>query len=575
MIANEQAAGLSETAANAEPGNGEADSGKANLTASSGNPGLALMDPGADRAAETPGAQPAGAAGTKERGEAKAQGLPEKPADAATAKPGETGVPVRGTQAADPDTAQQGTASPRTGTEAAGADGKRAGSGAGAADPALDSPAESVRQGHVAETSAGRPAEPAGGERQAGMAAAGHPGQAGAARQAPAANPAGKQDTATPVETAVKAAASSSSSPAAAERVSASQQGVQPEAGELATKEGRGNVSGRVSAGLNTDTLPASQSGVAANGKQPPQQLSPLQAEQQTAEPEPEVSQTAALQSNKAGLNAAPAAQGGVQAFAAGQGMNGSSQRANAAAVAGSGAAAEEAAEEAEASAAADRLVSKSVKRGDFRAAPANQPSAAVQMAAASAQLRPPGGVTAVNSESDLLGGSGETLSGVLGLSGDAPGLTQLLAEASFGTGTVHRPETPRMIAAQMAEAFAAKGEQKVEISLNPQELGQVKMRVMASESGITMVIHTERPETGDLMRRHIHELAEEFRRMGYEDISFEFSGGQAGGGHAGQEPDGGAAQSGSAARGSDTAEAQEPATQNLRLGNSGVDMRV
>ncbi|WP_206540274.1 flagellar hook-length control protein FliK [Leisingera sp. ANG-M1] len=196
-------------------------------------------------------------------------------------------------------------------------------------------------------------------------------------------------------------------------------------------------------------------------------------------------------------------------------------------------------------------------------------------MAAASAQLRPPGGVTAVNSESDLLGGSGETLSGVLGLSGDAPGLTQLLAEASFGTGTVHRPETPRMIAAQMAEAFAAKGEQKVEISLNPQELGQVKMRVMASESGITMVIHTERPETGDLMRRHIHELAEEFRRMGYEDISFEFSGGQAGGGHAGQEPDGGAAQSGSAARGSDTAEAQEPATQNLRLGNSGVDMRV
>lgn len=57
------------------------------------------------------------------------------------------------------------------------------------------------------------------------------------------------------------------------------------------------------------------------------------------------------------------------------------------------------------------------------------------------------------------------------------------------------------MVAAQLAEAFAAKGEQKVEVSLNPQELGHVKMRVVASETGITMIIQTERPETGDLMR--------------------------------------------------------------------------
>ncbi|OED48562.1 hypothetical protein AB838_11670 [Rhodobacteraceae bacterium (ex Bugula neritina AB1)] len=163
-----------------------------------------------------------------------------------------------------------------------------------------------------------------------------------------------------------------------------------------------------------------------------------------------------------------------------------------------------------------------------------------------------------------------------LGLTGEAPGLSQLLAEASIGTQAAHRPELPRMIASQIAEAFAAKGEQKVEVSLNPQELGQVKMRVVTSETGITMIIQAERPETSDLMRRHIHELAEEFRRMGYEDISFEFSGGQSGGENTDENADDGTGQSAGVVgsqSGDETAGTQ--ATQNLRLGSAGVDMRV
>ncbi len=173
--------------------------------------------------------------------------------------------------------------------------------------------------------------------------------------------------------------------------------------------------------------------------------------------------------------------------------------------------------------------------------------------------------------------GTDEALAGTLGLSSEVPGLTQLLTEASIGTNGAHRPEAPRMIAAQMAEAFAAKGEQKVEVSLNPQELGHVKMRVVSTETGITMIIQTERPETGDLMRRHIHELAEEFRRMGYEDISFEFSGGQAGGGHHGEDAEGGSGlPSGTTETGGpDAMDAGEAAIKNLRLGAAGVDMRV
>ncbi|UWQ74864.1 flagellar hook-length control protein FliK [Leisingera sp. M658] len=220
-------------------------------------------------------------------------------------------------------------------------------------------------------------------------------------------------------------------------------------------------------------------------------------------------------------------------------------------------------------------------KGSDVRTA--TVPAAPQVIQSAASQLQPllAGGMTAGKTSAELLSRTDEalagSLAGTLGLSSEAPGLTQLLTEASIGSHGAHRPETPRMIAAQMAEAFAAKGEQKVEVSLNPQELGHVKMRVMASETGITMIIQTERPETGDLMRRHIHELAEEFRRMGYEDVSFEFSGGQAGTGHPGDDADGGSGLSGGTAetRGADAKDAGEAATQNLRLGTAGVDMRV
>lgn len=161
--------------------------------------------------------------------------------------------------------------------------------------------------------------------------------------------------------------------------------------------------------------------------------------------------------------------------------------------------------------------------------------------------------------------------SNTIEMTNEMPGLSQLLTEATIGTSAAHRAELPRMVATQMAEAFAAKGEQKVEISLNPQELGRVSMRVVTSETGITMVIQAERPETGDLMRRHIHELAEEFREMGYEDISFEFSGGQADGGQS-QDQSGSSSANADALHGAAIA---EPATQNLQLGAAGVDMRV
>jgi len=163
-------------------------------------------------------------------------------------------------------------------------------------------------------------------------------------------------------------------------------------------------------------------------------------------------------------------------------------------------------------------------------------------------------------------------------LSVEPAGLSQLLTEAVMSPGTTHRPETPRLIAVQLAEALATKGERNIDVALNPEELGRVKMRVSTTDTSVIVTITTERPETGDLMRRHINELSEEFRRMGFEDISFEFSGegmsGQMGqGGEQGDSLNGGS--SGPDNSGNQAENMPEPAQQNLRLGETGLDMRI
>ncbi len=91
----------------------------------------------------------------------------------------------------------------------------------------------------------------------------------------------------------------------------------------------------------------------------------------------------------------------------------------------------------------------------------------------------------------------------------------------------LQRAETPVLIARQMAEALQRQPDRPVEISLNPKELGRVRMSISAAEAGITVSVIVERPETLDLMRRNIDQLARDFELIGYSDINFAFSQGE------------------------------------------------
>lgn len=92
---------------------------------------------------------------------------------------------------------------------------------------------------------------------------------------------------------------------------------------------------------------------------------------------------------------------------------------------------------------------------------------------------------------------------------------------------TIARPETPGMIGRQMAEVLQRMPDRPVELALNPEELGRVRMSISAGDGGITVSVLAERPETLDLMRRHIDQLAREFQALGYANINFAFNEGQ------------------------------------------------
>ena len=89
------------------------------------------------------------------------------------------------------------------------------------------------------------------------------------------------------------------------------------------------------------------------------------------------------------------------------------------------------------------------------------------------------------------------------------------------------RTDTPMLIGRQLVEAVHRMPERPVELALNPEELGRVKMSISASDGGITVSLLAERPETLDLMRRHIDQLAREFQALGYASINFAFTAGQ------------------------------------------------
>ncbi len=104
--------------------------------------------------------------------------------------------------------------------------------------------------------------------------------------------------------------------------------------------------------------------------------------------------------------------------------------------------------------------------------------------------------------------------------------LTANTRDIAAGNGTTAaRAEVARAVAGQLAAAITAKpGSGHIEIALNPEELGRVSITMGGRDDGLHLLIAAERPETLDLMRRHMSTLASEFQKLGYSDLSFDLN---------------------------------------------------
>jgi flagellar hook-length control protein FliK len=107
---------------------------------------------------------------------------------------------------------------------------------------------------------------------------------------------------------------------------------------------------------------------------------------------------------------------------------------------------------------------------------------------------------------------------------GDSPGAARGPSAATLPV--LQSPDTPRLVAMQIAEVVRASGERAVELRLQPEELGRVQLTMSQDATGtLTVSLNVERPETLDLLRRNIDLLSADLHDLGYESIDFSFQG--------------------------------------------------
>lgn len=116
------------------------------------------------------------------------------------------------------------------------------------------------------------------------------------------------------------------------------------------------------------------------------------------------------------------------------------------------------------------------------------------------------------------------------GLAGLAPAGAAPLPEQplppsplSLKAATTVAPPPPA--AQQVVQAAVRLTDGAVELRLEPEELGRLRMSLVPDGEKMRVLILAERPETLDLLRRHSAELERDLRALGYASTEFRFTG--------------------------------------------------
>lgn len=96
-------------------------------------------------------------------------------------------------------------------------------------------------------------------------------------------------------------------------------------------------------------------------------------------------------------------------------------------------------------------------------------------------------------------------------------------------TGVWHA-QTLQAVMPVLVQTAQAAPEGPVALTLSPEELGSVRFEMQGRGEAIHIALTVERPETLDLLRRHVDTLVAEFKQAGFTGTSFSFSGTWGGG---------------------------------------------
>ncbi|MEL6479470.1 MAG: flagellar hook-length control protein FliK, partial [Pseudomonadota bacterium] len=87
-------------------------------------------------------------------------------------------------------------------------------------------------------------------------------------------------------------------------------------------------------------------------------------------------------------------------------------------------------------------------------------------------------------------------------------------------------PQHAATISSHLVGAMSRNGTDRIEIRLDPPELGRVSMTMTITEQAVSALVSAERPEIADLMRRHADQLQRDLSAAGYGDVDLQFSDG-------------------------------------------------
>lgn len=77
----------------------------------------------------------------------------------------------------------------------------------------------------------------------------------------------------------------------------------------------------------------------------------------------------------------------------------------------------------------------------------------------------------------------------------------------------------------QIAEAITVADGNRIDIRLEPEELGRVRIQMQLSEHGVALQLAADRPETLEMLRRHVDQLARYLSEAGVQSNNLSFSG--------------------------------------------------